>query len=58
MPMQVRHKLFQSAFKSWDLLCEEAAEFATGIGRERLITISVNQAETGGKGLIFVWYWE
>ena len=47
--MQVRHKLFQSSFKSWDSLCEEAAAFATGIGRDRLITISVTQAETGGK---------
>ena len=56
--MQVQHKLFKSSFKSWDSLCEEAAAFATTVGRERLISISVSQADTGGQGVIFVWYWD
>ena len=56
--MQVRHRRFESSFKSWDSLCEEAAAFATQVGRDRLINISTTQAETGGKGVIFVWYWE
>lgn len=56
--MRVQCRLFKSAMKSWETLCEEAAAFATGIGRERLINISVSQADTGGKGVIFVWYWE
>jgi hypothetical protein len=56
--MQVRHQLFESSFKSWDALCAEAGAFASTLGRERLITISVAQADTGGKGVIFVWYWE
>ena len=56
--MQVRHKLFEAHFKSWEKLCEEAAAFATTIGKDRLINISVSQADTGGKGVIFVWYWE
>ena len=56
--MRVQHRLFASSFKSWDVLCEEAAAFATTIGRERLINISVTQGDTGGKGVIFVWYWE
>ena len=56
--MQVRHKLFESALRSWDSLCDEAAAFATSVGRERLINISVSQADTGGRGVIFVWYWE
>jgi hypothetical protein len=54
--MQVRHKAFKSKFKSWDLLCEEAAAFATEVGRERLINISV--MGDAGEGVIFVWYWE
>ena len=58
MQMQVRHKLFESTFRSWDSLCEEAAAFATTVGRERLINISVSQADTGGRGVIFVWYWD
>ena len=56
--MQVRHKLFKSAFKSWEALCGEAAAFATELGRDRLINISVTLGETGGQGVIFVWYWE
>ena len=50
--------LFRSSIKSWTTLCDEAAVFATGIGRERLINISVSAADSGGEGVIFVWYWE
>ena len=56
--MRVRHRLFSSTFKSWDDLSDEAAAFATTVGKERLINISVSQGDTGGKGVIFVWYWE
>jgi hypothetical protein len=56
--MRVQSKLFESYSKSWEALCEEAAAFATTVGRERLINISVSQGDTGGKGVIFVWYWE
>ena len=44
--------------------CTEAAAFATEIGRERLITISVaasggtNFMGHGGNGVIVVWFWE
>ena len=55
--MRVQHRLFKSSFKSWDALCKEATAFATTIGRERLINISV-AGESGGQGAIFVWYWE
>jgi hypothetical protein len=57
-PMQVRFKLFKSSFKTWESLCEEATAFATDVGRDRLINISVSQADSGGQGVIFVWYWE
>ncbi len=56
--MRVRYRLFSSAFKSWEALCDEAAEFATSLGKDRLINISVSQADTGGKGVVFVWYWD
>ncbi len=56
--MRVQHRLFMSSFKSWDDLCDEAAAFATTVGPQRLINISVSQGDTGGKGVIFVWYWE
>jgi hypothetical protein len=54
--VQVRHRLFRSTIKSWEKLCQEAAEFATTVGKDRLINISVAQGDTGG--VIFVWYWE
>ena len=53
----VRYTLFKSATKSWEALCDEAASFASTVGRDRLINISVSQADTGGQGVIFVWYW-
>jgi hypothetical protein len=56
--MRVQYRFFKSSLKSWETLCSEAAEFATGVGRERLINISVSAADTGGEGVIFVWYWE
>jgi hypothetical protein len=54
--VQVQHRLFRSTIKSWEKLCREAAEFATTVGKDRLINISVAQGDTGG--VIFVWYWE
>ena len=50
--------LFKATFKSWEALCEEAAAFATTVGKERLINIAVSQADGGGQDVIFVWYWE
>jgi hypothetical protein len=44
--MSVQSRLFHSSSKSWETLCAEAAAFATEVGRERLINISV--AASGG----------
>jgi hypothetical protein len=49
---------------SWEALCAEASEFATQVGRERLINISVaasggtDMLGLGGTGVIVVWYWD
>ena len=62
--MTVHHRIFESARKSWEDLCREASEFASSVGRENLINISLGASggnETfgfGGKGVIVVWYWE
>jgi hypothetical protein len=62
--MTVQSRRFSSSSKSWDTLCVEAAAFATEIGRERLINMSVAAAGgtdvfgLGGTGAIIVWYWE
>jgi hypothetical protein len=41
---------------TWDELFEEAAEFATQIGRVRLIGISHSADES--EGVVVVWYWD
>jgi len=62
--MKVECMMIRSATRSWTSLCEEAAEFATKVGRDRLINISVAAAGgsdafgVGARGTIFVWYWE
>lgn len=61
--MVVRFQIFESATKSWQDLCNEAAEFATGIGKHMLINISVTAVGgadllgAGATGIITVWYW-
>jgi hypothetical protein len=62
--MRVQCKVFTSATKSWDQLVDEASEFATGVGRDRLINMSVSASGGmdlfgfGGQGAIFIWYWD
>jgi hypothetical protein len=54
--MQVKFEIFKSSMKSWQNLCAEAAAFASNIGRDRLINLSVS--EDHNTGVIVVWYWE
>jgi hypothetical protein len=62
--MTVQHRILESSSKSWETLCAEASAFASEVGREKLINISV--AASGGtdvfglgaSGVIVVWYWE
>ena len=54
--MQVKFKIFKSSVKSWPDLCAEAAAFASELGREHLINVSVS--EDHNEGIIIVWYWE
>jgi hypothetical protein len=61
--MTVQSRRFTSSSKSWDELCSEASAFATELGRERLINISVaasggtDMFGIGGTGVVVVWYW-
>ena len=62
--MTARHRIFESRSKSWEDLCVEATAFATQIGPDKVISISVAASGGtdlfghGGQGLIVVWYWE
>ena len=53
--MRVRFEVFKSSFKTWKDLAEEASDYASNIGRERLINITVSA--DSGQGVIMVWYW-
>lgn len=47
--------MFRGTMASWPELFQQAATFATSVGRERLITISHSEDEQDG--VIAVWYW-
>ena len=52
---RAEYRLFRGTLASWDELFLQAAEFATQIGPERLITIS--HSEDRDDGVIAVWFW-
>jgi hypothetical protein len=62
--MSVQHRISASSTKAWEALCAEASAFASEIGREKLINISVAASGgtdvfgLGGTGVIVVCYWE
>ncbi len=53
-PTRVAYKMFRSGIKPWDTLCGEAAEFASQIPQEKLI--SVSHSQEGVIGVVIVWY--
>jgi hypothetical protein len=53
--MEVRFEVFRGTFASWDTLFQQAAEFASQIGQDRLIGISHSCDK--GDGVVTVWYW-
>ncbi len=55
-PTSVAFKMFRGTMASWDQLFSQAAEFASTIGKERLITISHSEDENDG--VVAVWYWK
>ena len=54
--MRAEFRVFRATFASWATLFGEAAQFATQIGPERLISIS--HSADGADGIVTVWYWE
>ena len=64
MNAKVQCKLFSSSTRKWNELVEEASEFASSLGKERLINMSVSASGgtdlfgIGGQGAIFVWSWD
>ena len=54
--MRTHFKEFKSSTKFWTTMFEEAAEFASTIGQDRLITIT--QSCDHNTAVIVVWYWD
>ena len=52
---QMKFRTFKACFKSWQAVFQEAADFATQMGRERVVSIS--HSEDSGNGVVTVWYW-
>ncbi len=56
-PQQWRlaYRVFRGTFTSWEELFKEAAQFATEVGPERLVSIS--HSADSGDGVVTVWFW-
>jgi len=53
--MNVQFQVFRGVWTSFEALFCEAAEFASSLGPERLISISHSEDENDG--VVTVWYW-
>jgi hypothetical protein len=56
MTAQVQVRIFSSNARAMGDICAEAAEFASGLGKERLINIS--HTKEGTAIWVAVWFWE
>jgi len=52
--MKVAFKIFRGTFTSYSTLFREAAEFASTLDPEKLVSIS--HSSNGGEGIVTVWY--
>jgi hypothetical protein len=48
-------RYFRGTMTSWEALFEQAAEFATRVGVDHVVSIS--HACAGADGTVAVWYW-
>ena len=55
MENRLTFRIFRGTFASWEELFSEAAEFATGLGRNNVLNIS--HSVDRSDGVVTVWYW-
>ncbi|NCF90416.1 MAG: hypothetical protein GWQ05_05575 [Verrucomicrobiaceae bacterium] len=55
METYVDFRTFRGVLTSFDNLFRQAADFATSVGKQDLISIS--HSEDGDDGVVTVWYW-
>ena len=54
--MRVDFRVFESSLKSWETLFQEAAEWASQLAPEQLISIS--HSCDSSEGVVTVWFWD
>jgi hypothetical protein len=52
---RVHYRMFRGTFETWDQLFTQAADFASTLTPEQLISIS--HSEDGNDGVVTVWFW-
>ena len=53
--MTADFRIFRGTMTTWNTLFTEAAEFASRLGPQRVISIS--HSEDNSDGVVVVWYW-
>lgn len=54
--MKMTYRYFRGTLATWDQLFDEATEFATTLGFEKVVSIS--HSADGANGVVTVWYWK
>lgn len=55
--MRLRYKIYKTfiLFEGWAPICDEAAEFATRLGPDRVVSVSHSYSHRNAS--VIVWYW-
>ena len=53
--MNAQFRIFRGTLASWETLLADAADFASTLGPDRVISIS--HSEDANEGVVVVWYW-
>ncbi len=54
--MYTHYRMFKSSVKTWQTMLNEASDFASTIGEQRVINIS--HSCDNNKAVVVVWYWD
>lgn len=54
--MRLNFQVFRGLLVTWNQLFRQAADFASEIGRERVVNIS--HSEDHNNAVVVVWYWQ
>jgi len=53
---KMNFRKFRAVIKSWEAVFQEAADFASRLGRDKVVSIS--HSEDHGESIVTVWYWD